>query len=123
MSASSHATAEPALEVRFALPLTPAQMLECAKGAIADAAEKVVKEQLSLEQVISEEEAVAMTPWSLSGFRRVATKENLPYIKGPKKSRRGYRRGDVVAMLQRMRIWPQGKPVVPFPQTQFSSVA
>jgi hypothetical protein len=40
----------------------------------------------------------------------VATKENLPFVKGPHKSPPGYRLGEVVRMLERMQVWPNGKP-------------
>ncbi len=60
---------------------------------------------------ISLAEAAAMTPWTESGFLRVATRENCPYVKGPHKSPRAYRVCDVVEMLARLRVWPNSRPV------------
>lgn len=111
MPAHTFPTAEPALELRCALPLTSAELAARIDAALTAAAEKVVRERVADEQVISLEEATAMTPWTTSGFKRVAGRENLAFIKGPHKSPPAYRRGDVIAMLQRLRIWPHGRPL------------
>lgn len=109
MPSHNTSTAEPALEMRLELPITRSDVAE----ALAVAAEKLMRDRVAAdhdEQVISIEEAVAMTPWTASGFKRVATKENLPFVKGPHKSPPGYRRGAVIEMLRRMQIWPKGRP-------------
>ena len=98
------------MDLQLAVPLTADELLTRLDAAIEVAAEKVIRERLANEQVISLQEAVRMTPWTVSGFKRVATKENLAAVKGPHKSPPGYRRGDVIAMLQAMRVWPHGKP-------------
>lgn len=104
--------------VSLALPFGAGELASLTSAALVAAMEKVVREHLADDQVITLAEATALTPWTESGFKRVATKENLPFIKGLHKSPPSYRRGDVVAMLLRMRIWPKGRPVadvVPFP--------
>jgi len=100
----------PVVTVSLALPMTPDELAAAVKSAIAEAAAGAVRETIADETVISLEEAVAMTPWSVSGFKRVAGRQNLPFVKGPKKSKPGYRRGAVVAMLRKMQIWPHGRP-------------
>lgn len=110
LPSSPLSSAEPALELRCALPLTRGELAARIDAALAAAAEKVVRETVADEQVISLAEATAMTPWTESGFKRVATRENLAFVKGPHKSPPGYRRGDVVGMLRRLRVWPAGRP-------------
>src|SRR5262245_41363726 len=102
---------EPPVAVTLALPFTAPELLAMAKAALAEEAAKAVAQSIADETVISLAEAVAMTSWSVTGFKRVATKMNLPFIKGLHKSPPSYRRGDVVEMLKRMRVWPHGKPV------------
>lgn len=100
----------PAVTVAFALPMTQAELSERLDAALAVAAEKAVKDLLADESVITLEQAAAMTPWTESGFKRVASKNNLAFIKGLHKSAPSYRRGDVVKMLRDLRVWPNGKP-------------
>lgn len=115
MSASPHSPA-PAPELRLALPISAQDLNARLDDALSAAAEKIVRERLADEQVISLAEAAALTPWTEAGFKRVAARENLPFIKGLHKSPPSYRRGAVIAMLRGMQIWPKGKPaeVVPF---------
>lgn len=118
MSASpSSSPFAPAPELRLALPISAEELNTRLDEALKAAAEKVVAARVADEQVITLAEATAMTPWTESGFKRVAGKENLAFIKGPHKSPPSYRRGDVIEMLQRMRVWPKGRPaeLVKFP--------
>ena len=108
---TSAAASAAQVEMRVSLPFTAEELAQRVDAAIASAAERVVAERLSQERVITLQEAVAMTPWTESGFKRVATKENLPFIKGPHKAERAYKRGAVVAMLDRLQVWPKGRPV------------
>jgi len=113
------------VELRFALPMTAAELNARMDEALRAAAEKVARERMVNERVISLAQATAMTPWTESGFKRVATKENLPFVKGPHKSPPGYPLGEVIKMLERLRVWPKGRPpeIFDFPQTPKSSAA
>ena len=76
--------------------------LEVRKGAF--------KELLYEMGLISAEEGGKMVGWTASGFARVATRENCPHVKLGHKQPELYRVKDVDEMLQRMRVWPKGRP-------------
>jgi len=99
-----------AVTVALALPFTPDELRATVQAAIDAEAARAVREAMVNDRVISFEEAVAMTPWNDAGFRRVANKHNLPYVKGLKKTKPGYRLGALVKMLREMQVWPHGKP-------------
>lgn len=121
MSPASTSTAEPALTITGALALECVRAL--ASGLSVEARIALTAGMLSAEDraaawtaLMREEglltlaEAAAMTPWTESGFKRVAGRNNLPFVKGPHKSPPAYRFADVAEMLTRLRVWPHGKP-------------
>ena len=92
--------------------VTAEAMLRALVEALPMAERRAAFAELMRESAaISLAEATAMTPWTESGFLRVANRENCPFIKGPHKSPRAYRIADVAAMLDRLRVWPHGRPL------------
>ncbi len=108
-----HITGPLALECVRALVagLSPEMRVEMLRGLLSPE-ERVAawKEIVFSHGALSLDDAAALTPWTPSGFLRVANRENTPFIKGPHKSPRAYRTADVAATLKAMRIWPHGRP-------------
>jgi len=61
--------------------------------------------------LITPEQGGELVHWTDSGFLRVATRENCPSVKLGHKQPPLYRLRDVTAMLQKLRVWPKGRPV------------
>jgi len=114
MHGSPSILSDAAVTVSLSLPVTASELSRRLEEAIAAAAERGVAQKLVDERVISLAEATAMTPWTENGFKRVADRENVPWIKGPHKATRGYKLGAVIAMLDRLQVWPHGRPVEAF---------
>jgi hypothetical protein len=109
------------------ITLTGAVALECVRALAAGLSEearlRLLAESLPMEVrerafkelmyeigLITPEQGGAMVHWTGSGFARVATQENCPYVKLGHKQPELYRLKDVDAMLRRRRVWPKGRP-------------
>jgi hypothetical protein len=66
---------------------------------------------LEEQALLTVEQAAAMVGWTPSGFRRVATRENLPRIKLGHKQPELYRLQDLNNMLNALKRWPKGRPL------------
>jgi len=100
----------------LAAGLSEAARVELLRGMLTDEERAAAwKDLLRENALLTLEDATALTPWTESGFKRVASRENLPFVKGPHMARRTYRFAEVAAMLTRLQVWPHGKPAtVPF---------
>ncbi len=62
--------------------------------------------------LMTEEQAGALVQWTGAGFTRRANQENCPSVKLGHKQPPLYRFKDVAEMLERLRVWPKGRPGV-----------
>ncbi len=118
---SPSSTAEPGLTLSgglarecvqaLAAGLSEAARVELLRGMLTNE-ERVEAwtDLLRAHSLLTLEDATALTPWTESGFKRVASRENLPWIKGPHMARRTDRFAEVAAMLTRLQVWPKGQP-------------